>query len=241
MDLSKAFDSINQEILLDKLYYYGVKNTELYWFKSYLSKRKQCVRYDNTYSTYHNVKCGVPQGSILGPLLFILYMNDIFYVSSTAKLVLYADDTNIFFTSRDLIADCNIINTELIKINQWFEINQLSLNCKKTNYMLFTNERQNYNINLKTGQNVLNQVNSTKFLGVFIDSKLSWNIHIQSLNNKVTKSLAVLYKVRKLLSPHWKLKLYKTFVLPLINYCNIVWGSACITTVKPLLITQKRH
>ena len=130
MDLSKAFD-IDHNILLSKLYHYGFCGISYDWFASYLSNSKQHVSYQNTKSSYENVICGVPQGSILGPLLFILYMNDICFTSSLLKFILFTDDTAVFYSNDDVLYDT--VNRELNEVCNWFKCKKLSLNASKTN------------------------------------------------------------------------------------------------------------
>ena len=137
VDLSKAFDTLNHEILLTKLAHYGIRGIANDWFRSYLSNRKQCVSFNNFLSAECMITTGVPQGSILGPLLFLLYINDICNSSSLLHFVLYADDTNIFFSSKNIDDLCTIVNMELRCVMQWFICNRLSVNIKKTNFVLF--------------------------------------------------------------------------------------------------------
>ena len=136
LDLSKAFDTINHNILLYKLEYYGFRGVTLDWFKSYLTNRKQFVRYQMHASNHKIINCGVPQGSILGPLLFILYINDIVNTTSLLELILFADDTTLLFSHPDIASQNDIINIELQEICSWFQANKLSVNATKTNYMV---------------------------------------------------------------------------------------------------------
>ena len=141
MDLSKAFDSVKHTFLLRKLHYYGIRGIALDFFKCYFLNRKQFVVNGDCKSADLNIKSGVPQGSIIGPLLFILFINDIVYSSNISKFVLYADDTSLVFSSTDLNALINTVNLELSKVALWFNCNHLTLNLNKTNYMMLHTRR----------------------------------------------------------------------------------------------------
>ena len=141
IDLSKAFDTLYHNILLDKLWHYGIRRVPHKRFKSYLEHRKQFVINKDTMSDYQSTKCGVPQGSILGPLLFLIYINDMPLSSHTAQLILFADDTSLLFKSKDLNNLTINVNSELIKIYHWISANKLSLNIGKTKCMLFQNTK----------------------------------------------------------------------------------------------------
>ena len=168
------FDTINHKLLLKKLYFYGVRGLVLDWIESYLTNRQQYVQLGDINSDLLNVRCGVPQGSILGPKLFILYINDICNVSKLLELILFADDTNSFYTGANLEDISKVISTELDKINGWFSLNKLSLNVSKTNYMIFSNKKlASTKANIYFNGQKISEVSDTKFLGVIIDKKLS--------------------------------------------------------------------
>ena len=139
MGLSKGFDTLNHDILLNKLEHYGVRGITLDWFISYIQNRQQYVFLNGTSSSLRQIGCGVPQGSILGPLLFLIYVNDIVCCSDILQFILFADDTNIFHCSNDIDTLINTVTTELSKLSDWFMSNKLSLNVKKTSYIIFGN------------------------------------------------------------------------------------------------------
>ena len=137
LDLSKAFDTVDHNIILMKLYKYGIRGVAYDWIKSYLEERKQYVSFNKHDSSTMDIKCGVPQGSILGPLLFLIYVNDLSNVSSILFTLLFVDDTNVFVTRKNLSTLFTTMNSELVRLSEWMNVNKLSLNVKKTNYMLF--------------------------------------------------------------------------------------------------------
>ena len=137
LDYSKAFDTVQHNILSNKLEHYGVRGTALEWINSYLNNRKQCVKYNNTTSSLKDINCSIPQGSSLGPLLFIIYINDISYSSNFFKYSLYADDSVLYMSGKNLPLLINMISNELITVNNWLLANKITLNTNKLHYMLF--------------------------------------------------------------------------------------------------------
>ena len=142
LDFSEAFDTVNHSILLDKLYNYGIRDNALEWFRSYLAGRKQFVAYNGISSGQKTVKCGFPQGSILGPLLFLLYINDLYHVCNNSSPILFADDTNLVSSGSDPKELDSEINTELDHISTWIKVTKLSLNVQKTHFIVFNGKKK---------------------------------------------------------------------------------------------------
>ena len=175
LDLQKAFDTLNHEIQLQKLEHYGIRGNVLSWFQSYLSGRTQYVTVNGHVSDLLPITCGVPQGSVLGPLLFLIYVNDLPKVSKVMQFYLFADDTSNYFDSNNLVYLQKIVNRELKKIKKWLEANRLLLNIDKTNYVIFHSPARKIEefVKIKLGSKPITRVNYIKYLGVFVDATLS--------------------------------------------------------------------
>ena len=188
LDFSKAFDTVDHVILLEKLSHYGIRGVALDWFRNYLTDRKQFTVFKDSRSDYQNVVCGVPQGSILGPLLFLIYINDLSTVSNALFTILFADDTSIFLSDKNYDTLLNTMNNELLIITKWLSANKLSLNIKKTHYMVFSGKKSNLsNCDVRINNQTISKVSEIKFLGVLVDEKLSWKSHIAYISKKYQK------------------------------------------------------
>ena len=242
IDLKKAYDTVNHTILLKKMESYGVRGISSDWFKSYLKDRPQCVRIGKSESEYEICRFGVPQGSVLGSLLFLIYINDLPEVSSKLFSVLYADDTCLSLSNHDynqLIADFNI---ELEKVNIWLVKNRLSLNVAKTITINFSKRKNNINSSntLKLNGLHLNYHNEVKYLGMIIDRNLSFKPFIDKISSKISKTLGVLYRISINTPKFILIKLYYALIYPYLIYCNIIWGGANTCLPSKILILQKR-
>ena len=248
LDLKKAFDTVNHDILLKKLYLYGVRGCGHDWFASYLSNRMQTTAIDSFISNKLTVNCGVPQGSVLGPLLFLLYINDITSSSTLLKFHLFADDTNILYSNKCHKTLERVVNQELRKVQEWLFANKLTLNIKKSNFVIFQPHRriQTHPISIKlydpsTKTCVpLECKDFVKYLGVLFDMRLSWKNHIDDLCNRISRTVGVISKLRHFLPRYVLLKIYKSLLHPLLSYGVNIWGQANKTAINKVLILQKR-
>ena len=187
IDLEKAFDTVNHNILLSKLEHYGIRDTSLSWIASYLSNRKQSVKLNGVNSKHKIVSCGVPQGSILGPLLFIIYVNDMHSAVKSSIMHHFADDTNLLFSNKNPNKIANVLNRDLKYLFEWLCANRLSLNVSKTEFIIFRPPKKilHERIILKLNRTKIYESNKIKYLGLILDSRLSWSHHINELTKKL--------------------------------------------------------
>ena len=214
----------------------------LRWIKSYFSCRQQFVQFNEACSTKQSIKCRVPQGSILGPLFFILYINDLPNASKLTQPLLFADDTSIFYSHSDPNRLQSVLNEELCNFDVWLKCNKLSVNLKKTNYIFFKSRQKelNYHFTLFFGKQPVVQANMTKFLGVYVDEHLTWKHHISFICKQISKSVGTISRSRFYLSSKTKLTLYYALMYPYITYCNSTWSSTYVSNLNRIFCMQKR-
>lgn len=239
MDLSKAFDTLNHDILIDKLSYYGLDVNAIKLFKSYLSNRMQFVSFMDSNSTKKVISTGVPQGSILGPLLFLIYINDIKEASRILDIISYADDTTLIGTFEKFKKKRVSVEFEISRISNWLLANKLSLNIIKTKFMIFHkgNKSLPNTENFKINGKAIERVKSFIFLGLTIDDKLTWKNHINKVCNKISKVNGILNKFKNFLPKDILLSIYNSLILPHLNYCLLTWGFGIVNRIQKI---QKR-
>ena len=233
LDLAKAFDSVSHEILLRKLQCYGIRGKALQLFKSYLSGRSQFVKLADAESSLMNIVFGVPQGSILGPLLFLIYINDLpdatnFYVK------LFADDTFLCAQHEQFSVLESEVNCELEKVFGWLASNKLTLNLDKSKFMIISNSKSIPNLGVHINGLPLKECDSYKYLGVMIDKNLNWSCHIEYIGQKISKACGALAKIRHCVSLEILKNVFYALVHSYLRYGILIWGSASRTTLKPL-------
>ena len=248
IDLKKAFDSVNHSILIKKLEYYGIRGRINDWFKSYLMGRTQTTEIDGFISPKEINPFGVPQGSVIGPLLFLLYINDISNISSILNFFLFADDTTLLFAHKSLKTLEQTMNNELGKLNNWLIANKLTLNIKKSNFVIFRpyQKKVTSNVNIHVFDNSkqtfvsLENKDYVKYLGLLIDSNLAWKQHINYISTKISRSIGLIAKLRHYVPQNTLITLYWALIHPYLNYGIAIWGHTSKTLFDKLLRLQKR-
>ena len=232
-DPYKAFDTVDHDILLQKLEKYGVIGLEHTWFFSYLKNRRQLCRVNGVASNMEEIKCGVPQGSCLGPLLFLIYINDLPFALKNSEVTMYADDTSISYSSKNIDDLNETLNSDLDSLKQWLEGNKLSLNVIKTQAMVIGSRP-----NIKKISDKL--VPTPKYLGVPLDKHLVWDEHTKALRSKISRSLGFLKYAKKLLPKYTLSEMYRGIVEPHFRYCCSVWGGCGDSRLSMLQKLQNR-
>ena len=224
IDLSKAFYTLDHGILISKLKYYGLSDLSLNLIRNYLSNRKQYVYWDRTMSSYKGVSIGVPQGSILGPLLYIIYMADLNNSSKLFRYIFYADDTTLYLNCDNNALNEEIINAELVKVVRWFNINKLTINPRKTKMMTFSYRKPVGNLNLLLDNVPILSVDEFNFLGLTVDKHLSWRAHINKIALKLSRTNFVLNKLKNFLRTVILRIMYFSLIQSHLNFGILLWG-----------------
>ena len=245
LDLKKADDTVDHGILLHKLYLYGIKGVAFNWFKSYLSNRKQYCQVNDHLSNPLKMICGKPQGSILGPLLFLIYVNDFPNCLKYTKCNMFADDTQIDASSNNIESIANSLNEDLANVSEWMKANKLSLNTSKTEYMIIGSHKRLRQIQsappIILDNTQIKRVKVTKLVRLMFDETLTWDEQVILITKKVNKGLRnVLRRLRDFFEIKILTIIYQTLVQPYFDYCSQVWGSLGTTLCNILQRLQNR-
>ena len=224
LDFLKLFDTVNHEILMSKLQHNGIRGVMLSWVKSYLCRkqyrketyRKQYVSVKNSSSSMSNITLGVTQGSVFGPVHFLLYINDMHRSSDQLRFVHFADDTTVFASDDDINNVHASVNRELVGVDNWLKTNRLPLNVSKTSYMIISNQKNALYIKIR--ETILMKVLTVKFLGVTLDENLTFKDHENKVTSNISKSVGVIRRLHCQLPANVMIKLYYSLVYSHLTY-----------------------
>ena len=241
IDLQKAFDTVDHHILLKKLDYYGVRGLANNWFKSYLSNRQQFVSINGFNSSKQTMKYGVPQGSVLGPLLFLVYINDLHQAIRFSNVHHFADDTNLLVVEKSMKKLQKHINIDLKFLCKWLKANKISLNASKTELIIFRDPKKKscHELKIKIDGKKLIPSSFVKYLGILIDSHLNWHAHVTALSTKLCRAIGMLYKIRHFVENQTLRMIYFGIFSSILTYGCQIWGQHNSVTKKLQTIQNK--
>ncbi len=241
LDLAKAFDTVDHRILELKLQALGFKASAVSWFSSYLTGCEQVTKIGDVFSSKKPISCSVPQGSILGPFLFLCYVNDLTVNLLHANCFLFADDTALIVRGRDPDRIERELNHELANISKWFDANKLAMNLKKMKVMHFRhcrNLRSNRDLHISLNNEIVESVHHFKYLGVILDVHLSFETHIEKLCSKINSRNGILKRMRNFISKELAIDLYRSLIEPHFRYCDYIYTGCSLTNSRKLQVAQ---
>ena len=241
LDLCKAFDTVDHTILLKKLQFYGIRGVALSLLSSYLSNRKQYTVINNVISECRTVSYGVPQGSVLGPLLFLIFINDLKYCIPEKHSRLFADDTGIFVSGKSIIPTINSSQILLNNLEDWFRCNKLTVSVPKCAWMIFHGKNKQVPINIPSlylNDTAINLVDTYKYIGMILDSKLNWAPHVNSICDKLNRYFGIFHYIRCKIPQHLARQVYFSTIFPHIHYGIELYGSCSMKIINRLQVKQ---
>ena len=240
LDLKRAFETISRPLLLITIKRFGISSTAYKWFESYLCGRTQRTVFNDFISSSVGNNLGVPQGSVVGPLLFIMYINDMRRALRCCDINLFADDTVLFVAAKDLNNAISHLNEDLRSLSRWLKYKQLRLNISKTNFLVISRNRVNENVSVVIDNEAIDRVREIKYLGVIIDDKLKFNSHIDNVIKKIAKKFGILCRLKNDLTIASKIQLYKSIISPHLDFCPSILFLANETQISRLQRLQNK-
>ena len=243
VDLKKAFDTVDHNLLVKKLDCIGIRTKLLKWSENYLTHRKQATLVNGKRSTNRDIRCGVPQGSILGPLFFLIYVNDIRHIGGKSDIFLFADDTSLLSSNKSQIIARDELEIQLTHLATWCSQNKLTVNLRKTKCMVFGTKSMTKSSKIqkiRINDTELDFVDTYKYLGIILDKSLTFNKHVQQCINSVSHKLFLLSKIRSYISEHMAITIYKTLIVPYLDYGDVLFINASRELLNKLQRLQNK-
>ena len=242
LDLSKAFDLVDHDILLEKLCKLNLDRASLSWFSSYLHDRFQQTYFSGVLSEIKPVMSGVPQGSVLGPVLFLIFINDLPNAAKYSIADIFADDTTLSVHSSSIDIVSKALSDDLDNVNEWCVLNHMSINVAKTKYMYLMSRSKSYSSDnqISFKSDIIKLSHQEKLLGVTFDDKLSFDCHINNVLKKCNSLLYLLSRIKIFLSIPMRKLFYNAYILPHLDYCCVVWGNCSVSHEQKIVRFKKR-